>query len=198
MPPSKRIHREDILQAALKIIGQGGLEDINARRIARELNCSVQPIFANFKNMDDLINETVSRIYGKYKDYIADGAKQEKPYKGMGLAYIKFAKDYPAYFKVLFMQNIQKEPVSYIMDDDAGEETIRRGMEMSGFTYEQQKDFHVKVMFFTHGMAALLATGTVKMSDEEIERLLTEGVGEMVLGIKAGDRSGERAERQKG
>lgn len=32
------------------------------------------------------------------------GRNKEKAYKKMGLSYIKFASDYPTFFKILFMQ----------------------------------------------------------------------------------------------
>lgn len=54
MPPIKRYDKEKIIDISLDIASKEGLEKLNARRIAKELNSSVNPIFNNFKNMDDL------------------------------------------------------------------------------------------------------------------------------------------------
>ena len=59
-------------------------------------------------------------------------------------------------------------------------------MELTGFSYEEQKKFHVKVWIFTHGIATLLATNTVKMSDKEIDELLETTVRAMLVGTKKG------------
>lgn len=55
-------------------------------------------------------------------------------------------------------------------------------MRMTGFDPETQRQFHLKVWIFTHGLATLVATQTIEISDQEIERLLTETVWAMAIG----------------
>ena len=74
----------------------------------------------------------------------------------------------------------------FISNDDIGIDIIKKGMEFTGFSYEEQKKFHVKVWIFTHGIATLVATRTVTLSDDEIDLLLTDTVKAMVRGIKKG------------
>ncbi len=179
--PQVKVKREDIINVSLKILKTEPFENLTARRIAKELNCSVQPIFHNFINMDDLKKECLDNIYNLYKEYMRNGAKEEKSYKGMGLAYIKFAKDYPNYFKFLFMSESNLTPDKYILDSD-GDEVIKEGMKFTGFSYEEQKDFHVKVWIFTHGIATLVASNTVKLTWDEIDDLLGNTVREMLKG----------------
>ena len=186
MPPIRKVQREDIVNISLEILKNESMESLNARRIAKELNCSVQPIFYNFENMDDLKTAVFNKIYSIYLEYMNKGSKEENAYKGMGLAYIRFAKDYPNYFKTIFMNKTDLTPDVFIDNDDMGNNIIKYGMEFTGFDYETQKDFHLKVWIFTHGLATLVATKTVKISDEEVEKLLEETVMEMVTGIKRG------------
>ena len=42
------------------------------------------------------------------------------------------------------------------MSDSMGEDIIKKGQELTGFSYEKQKSFHVKVWIFTHGIVLLL------------------------------------------
>ncbi len=184
MPPSRKIKKEDIIDATLDLLKTESMENINARSIAKKLNCSVQPIFYNFNNMEDVKTIAFERIYNIYKSYMEKGSQEEQGYKGMGLAYIKFARDNPNYFKLLFMQETNFTPEHLIMNDDAGNNVIIEGMKLTGYTYEEQTKFHVKVWIFTHGIAALLATKTVTMTDEEIDGLLKETVHEMIIGRK--------------
>lgn len=100
MPPVKKYIKEDIINVAYNIVKNEGYEGVNARRIARELGCSVQPIFHNFSSMDELNKEVYVKIYDKYKEYMISGKdNKENAYKHMGLAYIKFAKDYPEFLR---------------------------------------------------------------------------------------------------
>ena len=54
MPPKKRITKELILQKAFEIIHEEGIESLNARYLAKQLNCSTMPIFQSFQDMRDL------------------------------------------------------------------------------------------------------------------------------------------------
>lgn len=187
MPPIKKIDREYIITAALDILNNEGIEFINARKLASKLNCSVQPIFYNFKSMVDLKSEVLARIYEIYKKYMNAGKSHKKPYKGMGLAYIKFARDYPNYFKCIFMGETNLSPISFITNDDAGNDVIKSGMEATGLSYEEQKEFHLAVWIFTHGLASLVATKTVILNDEDIDFLLESTVKKMIIGKKVLD-----------
>lgn len=187
MPPTKRIDKETIIDAALNVLRSDGMDAINARKLARILNCSVQPIFYNFKSMDEVKDEVFNRIYEIYQGYMNEGRMQEKSYKGMGLAYIKFARDYPNYFKCIFMEETNLSPASFITNDDAGNDVIKSGMEVTGLTYEEQKDFHLAVWIFTHGLATLVATKTVTLDDASIDSLLEDTVKKMIIGKKVLD-----------
>ena len=54
MPPVKKFSREDIIEAGCEIVNKEGIEALNARRVAKELNSSVQPIFHYFESMEEL------------------------------------------------------------------------------------------------------------------------------------------------
>lgn len=185
MPLTKKIQKEDIIRCALSILLKENFDSLNARRLAKELSCSVQPIFYNFANMDDLKSVLFERIYNLYQMYMNEGSKEANSYKGMGMAYIKFAKDYPNFFRILFMGHTKCSPKSFIMNDSKGNDIIQKGMELTGFSFEEQKDFHVKVWIFTHGLATLVAMGTIQICEEEIEQLLQETVREMIVGRKS-------------
>lgn len=182
MPPVKKFQREDIILAAYNIVKIEGIEGVNARRIAKELGCSVQPIFHNFTSMEMLYQEVYKKMYRKYQEYLMIGVSKDQPYKQMGLAYIRFAKDYPEFFKLIFMQKTNLDAEAFVISDEIGEDVIEVGRTLTGLSYEEQKKFHVKVWIFTHGIACLVATNTVNFTEEEIENLLTDTVGEMLRG----------------
>lgn len=181
----KKVQKADIVAAALEIAKTEPLDSLTARRLAQELNCSVQPIFYNFANMDELKSAALDTMYQIYLDYMAEGSHDPKPYKGMGLAYIRFARDYPSYFKLIFMNKTNLTPETFIDNDNQGNNILQHGMEFSGLDPASQKHFHLKVWIFTHGLASLVATGTVQITDAEIEKLLETTVREMLAGHKA-------------
>lgn len=185
MPPIQKFKKEDILDIAYNIAKEEGLEGINARKIAKILGCSVQPIFHNFTSMEELNKATYDRIYNKYKEYMITARKSiNKPYKEMGIAYIKFAADYPEFFKTIFMKHTNMSAENIIINDDMGNDIIKAGQELTGLSYEEQKNFHIRVWIFTHGIACLVATKTVEFTDQEISDILEDTVKNMYIGYK--------------
>ena len=49
-----KITREAILKGAAEVVRKEGEQGLNARRIAKELRCSTQPVYSQFRNMEDL------------------------------------------------------------------------------------------------------------------------------------------------
>ena len=192
MPPSKKFQRDHIISATYEIVKSEGLQAINARRIAKELNSSVQPIYLNFSTMEELKNAVIEKISHTYVEYMWQGAAGEKPYQGMGMAYIQFARDYPNFFKILFMTESNLTPDCFIQNDIMGNDVLQKGRTFTGLSLEEQKRFHLKVWVFTHGIATLAATSTVKFTDEDILELLSSTVREMLIGFKNKGRQGEK------
>lgn len=56
----KKIQKNDITKCAFEILRDSGIEKVNARAIAKKLNCSVQPLFYQFKNMSELKDELLN------------------------------------------------------------------------------------------------------------------------------------------
>jgi len=182
MPPIRKYDREIIIESALELVRLEGMRSLNARRLATNLGCSVQPIFHNFKNMEELVDEVMKKISLKYHEYMRASHVGEKAYKSLGLSYIKFASDFPEFFRLLFMNETSFTAESFIMQDEISDDIIKAGQELTGFSYEDQKKFHVQVWIFTHGIACLVATKTVLFQEQEIGYLLEHTVRSMMLG----------------
>lgn len=174
MPPKTKIKKDDIIHTTFEIVRKEGIESVNARRIAKELNCSVQPIFSNFSNMEDLKNEVIQLAFEKYLEYITSETGLETQYKSIGLNYIKLAKEEPKLFKVLFMYKSNMS-YSHFMSSNQSYQFIEKTiMKYVDIDKEDIPSFHSKMWFFTHGIATLIANDTCSFTDEEIDELLTE------------------------
>ncbi len=176
--------KEDIVDAAFEIVKEKGLEGLNARDVAKKLKCSIQPIFYQFATMEDLKQAVLDKIYNIYREYMLSGENSEQAYKSMGNSYIKFAKDYPECFKILFMQKTEMNSNNYAQIDHLGDKIIQTGQKFTDLSYEEQTEFHLKVWIFTHGIATLIVTGTLKLTDKEIDKLIETTVRQMAKGYK--------------
>lgn len=68
---------------------------------------------------------------------------------------------------------------------------INVGKAFTGLSEEEQREFHLKVWVFTHGLASLEASQTVNFTDDQIEQLLITATREMLIGYKEEKTSGK-------
>lgn len=185
MPPIKKFSKEKIIDVTYELLKNEGIENINVRRIAKELNGSVHLIYHNFSNMDELLNEVYKKIYIKYQDIIKNAKNDDKPYLAKGLAYIKFAYEYPEFYKIIFMQESKMDIEKFMMSDI---ETIKNVILSINKKFDIKKEdlieFHKKIWIFTHGLASLIVTKTINFNEEKIKKILIDTVNEMFIGYK--------------
>lgn len=105
MPPACRFTREQIVAAALAITRERGFDAVTARAIADTLHSSSKVIFSDFSGMDDLLAATIDAADAQYRAYSADFVRDsaDPPYKAVGTAYIRFARNEPNLFHLLYM-----------------------------------------------------------------------------------------------
>lgn len=173
MPPKIKVSREDIINTCLEIVRISGIEGINARNIASVLGCSTQPIFSNFKSMEELEEEAVLAAYQIYLDFIKREVESEKypKYKAFGMAYIRFAREEKELFKLLFMRDRRGEDLSPSPDFDESVEWI---MLTNGITREKAMLMHLEMWSCVHGIGVMLATSFLPLDEEIISRMISD------------------------
>ena len=173
MPPKVKITKNDITRTAVSLIRNNGIEAFNTRNIAKELNCSTQPIFSNFTSMEELENEVILFAYNMYLDFIKNEISTDKypKYKAFGMAYIRFAKEETQLFKLLFMRDRTDEDTSPSPDFNDSVQII---MTTNGVSEEIAKLIHLEMWTFVHGIAVILATSFTPFDWELINQMISD------------------------
>lgn len=181
MPPKVKITKKDIIKTALELCRKDGKSAINARRIASALNCSTQPIFSNFKNMEELDEAVIASAYEAYLGFLEAEAKSEKypRYKAFGMAYIRFAKEEKELFKLLFMRNRKGKNLAPTADFNESVQMIMQKNEIK--SKEKAELIHLEIWSCVHGIATMFATSFLELDWEFISNMLTD----VYLGITA-------------
>lgn len=186
MPPKVKITKEDIVQTALSLVREKGESAINARVIATALYCSTQPIFFNFKTMEELRKATAQAAYDCYLGFLKREMESGvyPPYKSFGMAYIRFAKEEKELFQLLFMCDRKGEDLVPTVDFDVSIDMI---MNANNVTREQAERMHMEMWIFVHGVATMIATSFLMPEWELISEMLTD----VYQGIRARHRTEE-------
>ena len=175
MPTTLKITKEKILDAAFSIARSYGINKVSNREIAKRLNCSIRPIYYQFKNVDELNKELYVKIEKFFYKFIMDNMVDTMPlYKQVGINYIKFAREETNLFKFLFMTRSDLIPKEFVSKDQEDFKELVKLIKIS--TKLSDKDiesFHIKMWIFAHGIATLSANNTVEFNDEQISHLLS-------------------------
>lgn len=183
MPTTIRITKEMILNAAFDITRNEGIEKLSNREIAKKMNCSIRPIYYQFKNSEELYKALYNKINSYFYDFIMKNIVDDIPhYKQIGINYIKFAQEETNLFKVLFMSPSRNLPNTFVETDKTGFAGVVAAIKLSTHLSDKAiKSFHTKMWIFVHGIATLTLSRSFKFTDEQIKDLLSQEFQALML-----------------
>lgn len=176
MPPITKFTREAVLSAAYQLVRREGPSALNARAVAKELGGSTQPIFRLFTGMDELRLEVIRLADESICSRMRERAsKSSSAYISICMSYLLFARDEPELFKLLFMRDrVSDGSCGREYKHDWGFPVIESSL---GVDRETAVKLYERSFFYTHGLAACIATKYMPcMEEERMEALVTESL----------------------
>ena len=175
MPPKVRFQRDQIARAALEVARKEGIDAVTAREVAKALKGSVGPIFTWYDTMDQLKAEVREQARGVYRAYIERGLAGPIPFLGVGQQYIRFAREEPELYKLLFLTKPGASGGGAMealrFSQDLARESLMRIYNMDAETADRYfRDLWLVVFSF----ATLIVTDDCPYSDAEMSAVLTE------------------------
>ncbi len=174
MPPKIQITKEKIIETSINIVRRSGINSLNARAIAKELNCSTQPIFSNYSSMEELKKDVINSAKSLYNKYIEEGFNDPNypKYKSSGISYIKFAKEEKELFKLLFMRDRSNEKIED--EKESLGKIISIISSNLNISYDDAFNFHISMWLYTHGIATMIATSYLDWDWDTIDKILSD------------------------
>jgi len=185
MPPKIKITLELILNGALDLVREEGIEAINARNLAKALGCSTQPIFSHFATMDELKMVVFQQVEQLYNDAMIKGM-EGGDFLGMGLAYIQFARTEPKLFQLLFMTSriVNGNLTEVAGSTEGDDEVITMISAMTGLSSHSAQKLYTSIWFTTHGIASLIATNGANIDEKEARGILGHTFKGLIYSLK--------------
>lgn len=181
MPAKKQVPKETILNAALSLLREGGMDTLNIKELAKRLGCSTQPIYLSFSGMDALREETTKEAQNYFLEFLR--ADSEEPPCLFGRRYIRFAKEESPLFQYLFMRENAYEEMKIALLPIM-EESIYKLMKQYNLGYEDAHRFHDQLWVYAHGIATMIATSYCCWDLVTVEQMIEDG--RVYLGLKYG------------
>ena len=156
MARKESITKEAIFQAAFELLKEEGIEQVTARKLAAWANCSTQPIFRVYKNMEELTEELFEKACEFFQDYIKFAGEHKKIFEFVFLSPERFGKS---------MYDIVNGDEGYISREI--QSAKNQGSRNAG-------ELFTRMWIFIHGAACMSLTGDYDLPDAETMQLLKD------------------------
>jgi AcrR family transcriptional regulator len=175
MPPRVKFTKEEIVEAALRVTREGGIDSLTARSLAAELGASTRPMFTYFETVDELKHEVHEAAKGIYKTYIERGLAEPVPFLGVGQNTIRFAREEPELFRLLFLQKPDgtdggaAEALAF--SQDLARDSIMGIYKMDAY---EADCYYRNLWLIAFSFCAMIAAGECPYTDEQMSAMFTE------------------------
>ena len=175
MPPKVKFTREEIVNAAVNVARVKGAAAVTTRDIAAELKVSTRPIFTYFNTMDQVKAEIRLAAESIYQEYAREGLKMDVPFLGVGTQHIRFAREEPELYKLLFLTPPVDEGSGAMAAMRQTLELVRPSLQRIYRIDAATADIYFRNMWLVvHSLATLIVTGDCPYSDQELSDILTQ------------------------
>ena len=174
MAPRNKFSREEMIRVAMQVIREHGYNALTAQRIADVLGTSTRPVFTCFETMEKVKAEVYAEALKVYDDYMNIELKEKIPFFGVGVQYIRFAREEPELYRFLFLTRMQDKEHSTIESMQHLQKMVRPTlMNIYRITAEEAECYFRDLWLVVHSLSMLIVTGDCPYSDKEIGHILT-------------------------
>ena len=189
MPPKPKFSREEIVQAALKVVSEKGAEALTAKELGDALGSSARPIFTVFKNMKEVQSEVRAAAMRRFEGFANRGTPDMPLFKQIGMQMVLFGAHEPKLYQLLFMQENRSAARFEDVFDELGptaKACIALLQKEYALAEADAKPLFENVWIYTFGVGALCATRVCRFSEEQLGQMLSTEFSAMMLLVKSG------------
>lgn len=197
MPPRPKFTKEQVLEAALRIVETEGESALTARRLGQELGSSPRPIFTLFEGMQDLKKQLhdgpAMQVFDSFcNSYLSgesahDAEALNAPFKKLGYALVSFATEKPQLFSFLF---ISASSGSMTFEDWGMSAQVAPAVELLmdtyGFDEKTAAVLFRETWMHTYSLCVLRVTGAAEVTDEDVSLSLSRGFQGLMMLAREG------------
>lgn len=187
-----RIPKDQILDAALKMLIRDGYDSINIKTLAKELGCSTQPISWHFGSMPNLRKELTEAAF-QYADKKMipppDDVVAIDRFREIGNRYIDLAYDEPNLARFLTEAHeghTFAEQFIEILDRSMDETMSRQIADVLSVSVDQAEHLIQTLMLYVQGLVTMILSDRAQLESKEAAYEMIKRVGRnYMIGIGA-------------
>lgn len=190
MPLKSSFTKDAFIDAAFKIVRTKGWDNLSARSLAKELNCSTMPIYSYLKSMKSLYEELRKKAVDLLITY-QTAPRTGQIFFDMGVGYILFAKQEKNLFRFLYQRKEGEERYQEIEKKirESAFKNLTQNMKadpiLEGLGEQKLKDVLTRLWIFVHGLAFLVNNNAFADDENYILEAIKETGRLLILGEKS-------------
>ena len=160
--------REHILKAAYEVISKEGFSNFTARNIAKKMGVSTQPIYLEFKNMQDLKNTLLQTVYEGLEEKLFSIEHKGDKLVDVAINYIEFSQSHNKLFTALFVEEHGGGSLIYDYSFKHFKRIVAEVPKCADFSEHEIKILHQTLWVSMTGVAALMTSGVIEPTEEQL------------------------------
>ena len=169
-------HREGLknllIEKGIEIVNADGVQSFSLRKAAAACKVSHAAPYSHFRNKEELLNAMQLHITERFsktlETAVAENKKPAALLKKLGIAYVAFFIDNPAYFQFLYSSSDIKVDLTLSIPDEENyrpfilyKNSILSLLKQTKVPKKKQNDILITIWAFIHGLTALAAMKNV-------------------------------------
>ncbi|SJZ64042.1 transcriptional regulator, TetR family [Pilibacter termitis] len=166
--------REQILKAATEIVEKEGFSNFTARSIAKYMGISTQPIYLEFKNMEELRFTVLDDLFTYLFDEVFPRKITGDPLIDIALNCIKFANANPQLFRALYIEENGAGNLLFEKSFYHYRTYIKNHPRGKGIDEQHIDALHIRTWIIVVGLATLTTSGIYKPTKGELIDMMND------------------------
>lgn len=187
MPPKPKYKKEEIVAAAYQLLRARGIEGVVAREVGKCLGTTTAPIFTYFNGMDELKAEVYHMASRECYEFLKESVNYFPAFKEFGMRWIRFAKENPRVYELLFLTSNEKMQVLGFINEDFRDVIDTMEVEVKNTFHisdTEAKQLIKDMCVYAQGIASICVSGTGQFSEEEISESVSRICLSRVVGCQ--------------
>jgi len=179
-------HREGLknllIEKGIEIVNTDGVQSFSLRKAAAACKVSHAAPYSHFRNKEELLNAMQLHITDRFSKMletaIGENKKPAALLKKLGIAYVSFFIDNPAYFQFLYSKSDIKVDLTLSVPDEENykpfilyKNSILSLLKQAKVPKKKQNDILITIWAFIHGLTALAAMKNVHYDKKWKEKI---------------------------
>ncbi|EOI00520.1 hypothetical protein UAY_01623 [Enterococcus moraviensis ATCC BAA-383] len=168
MVRKKVYKKQHILTAAQDLLTEKGFSFITARNVAEHMGISTQPIYLEFKNMEELKLTLLKTTHEFLNTEFFSKKQNSNILANFGLNYIDFAQSNSKLYLSLYIDQHSYGKELQQLSFESFQKTAQENDVYAEVSKEELEKLHMNVWVIATGMASLSLSGILNLSKEQI------------------------------